>query len=60
MAYQCLPHDGSYYYACIEDNQLVASSVLAHEKGVAQDREELVAAALQQGKKTTKTEGDTP
>ena len=46
-----LPHDGSYYYACIEDNQLVASSVLAHEKGLRKDREELVAAALQQVRK---------
>ena len=43
-----LPHDGSYYYACIEDNQLVASSVLAHEKGLRKDKEELVAAAIQQ------------
>ena len=46
-----LPHDGSYYYACIEDNQLVASSVLAHEKGLRKDKEELVAAALQQVRK---------
>ena len=43
-----LPHDGNYYYARIEDNQLVATSVLAHEKGLRKDREELVAAALQQ------------
>ncbi len=43
-----LPHDGSYYYACIEDNQLVASSVLAHNKALRKGREELVAAAIQQ------------
>ena len=43
-----LPHDGNYYYARIEDNQLAATSVLAHEKGLRKDREELVAAALQQ------------
>ena len=29
-----LPYNGSYYYAHIEDNQLVPSSVLAHDKAL--------------------------
>lgn len=41
-----LPSDGSYYYARVEDGRLVASSVLAHEKGQRQRSEALVAAAL--------------
>ena len=43
-----LPHNGSYYYARIEDNQLVPSSVLAHDKALRKGKEELVAAAIQQ------------
>ena len=43
-----LPHKGSYYYAHIEDNQLVPSSVLAHDKALRKGKEELVAAAIQQ------------
>lgn len=43
-----LPYNGSYYYARIDNNQLVASSVLAHNKALRKGREELVAAAIQQ------------
>ena len=43
-----LPLDGSYYYARIDNDRLVASSVLAHAKALRKGREEQVAAALRQ------------
>lgn len=46
-----LPLDGSYYYARIDNDRLVASSVLAHAKALRKGREEQVAAALQQVRK---------
>lgn len=35
-----LPLDGSYYYARIDNDRLVASSVLAHAKALRKGREE--------------------
>ena len=46
-----LPLDGSYYYARIDNDRLVASSVLAHAKALRKGREEQVAAALRQVRK---------
>ena len=43
--------DGSYYYARIDNDRLVASSVLAHAKALRKGREEQVAAALRQVRK---------
>ncbi len=41
-----LAHDGSYYYACIDGDRLVASTILAHAKELRKDHEELNAAAI--------------
>lgn len=46
-----LPLDGSYYYARIDNDRLVASSVLAHAKALRKGGEEQVAAALRQVRK---------
>ena len=46
-----LPLDGSYYYARIDNDRLVASSVLAHAKVLRKGGEEQVAAALRQVRK---------
>ena len=42
-----LPLDGNYYYARIDNNRLVPTSVLAHAKEQRKGGEELVATALQ-------------
>ena len=43
-----VPYHGNYYYAHIVDQQLVASSVLAHNKDLRHGHEELAAAALEE------------